>query len=73
MKATSADSSRLIHTILAHSSIALFYISIFQSFVAIGHDSFPYVNLWATDSFATWLGSFSVDDTADSLEIGLWC
>jgi hypothetical protein len=35
-KATSADSSRLIHTILAHSSIALFYISIFQSFVAIG-------------------------------------
>jgi hypothetical protein len=36
-KATSADSSRLIHTILAHSSIALFYISIFQSFVTIGH------------------------------------
>jgi hypothetical protein len=27
-KATSADSSRLIHTILAHSSIALFYISL---------------------------------------------
>jgi hypothetical protein len=47
-KATSADSSRLIHTILAHSSIALFYCTlllhssmllhyiIFQTFVAIG-------------------------------------
>jgi hypothetical protein len=49
MKATSADSSRLIHTILAHSSIALFYctlllhsstllhLSLFQSFVTIEH------------------------------------
>jgi hypothetical protein len=44
MKATSADSSRLIHTILAHSSTgcSLFYctllhLSIFQSFISIGH------------------------------------
>jgi hypothetical protein len=43
-KATSADSSRLIHTILAHSSLlqslllhSLLHLSIFQSFIAIGH------------------------------------
>jgi hypothetical protein len=34
MRATSADSSRLIHSILAHSSTLLHYI-IFQSFVTI--------------------------------------
>jgi hypothetical protein len=36
MRSTSADSSRLIHSILAHSSTLLHYI-IIQSFVTIGH------------------------------------
>jgi hypothetical protein len=39
MRAPSADSSRLIHTILAHSS-ALLHCIIIQSFVTIGHLEF---------------------------------
>ena len=42
-RATSADSSRLTHTILAHSSTLLHYI-IFQSFVTTGH------KWWATQN-----------------------
>jgi hypothetical protein len=58
MKATSADSNRLIHTILAHSSIAASfstaasstppYLSIFQSFVAIGHLEFKLLSFLLT-------------------------
>jgi hypothetical protein len=44
-RATSADSSRLTHTILAHSSILLHYI-IFQSFVTIGHLMWAFVTRW---------------------------
>jgi hypothetical protein len=40
MKATSADSSRLIHTILAHSSIALFYCTLLlHSSIALFYSS----------------------------------
>jgi hypothetical protein len=34
-KATSADSSRLIHTILAHSSIALFYCTLLLFYISL--------------------------------------
>jgi hypothetical protein len=47
MRATSADSSRLIHTILAHSS-TLLHLSIFQSFVAIGHLEFKLLSFLST-------------------------
>jgi hypothetical protein len=54
-KATSADSSRLIHTILAHSSTGcslffctLLHLSIFQSFISIGHLEFKLLSFLST-------------------------
>jgi hypothetical protein len=73
LRATSADSSRLIHTILAHSSTLLHYI-IVQPFVTIGHLEFKLLSTFTMDfspskpNFAKYFASetkYSIPITAD--------